>query len=225
MHDINVNTSVLEANQTLALENREIFGRKGLYVFNLMSGPGAGKTTLLERTISELKDRYNFAVIEGDVQSDADAQRIGRQGVPVVQINTGGACHLDARLVHNHLSHFDLDNLDCLIIENVGNLVCPAEFDLGEQDKVMLLSVTEGDDKPRKYPVMFHVARLVLVTKVDLLPYVDFDVDAAGKAISSLNLDAGIVPLSARTGEDFSRWTDWLSARIERVRELSGEEG
>jgi len=221
MHEISLNANVLEANQALALENREIFGTKGIYVFNLMSAPGAGKTTLLERTLGALRSKFRFAVIEGDVQSDFDAKRIQKLSVPVVQINTGGACHLDARQVHNHLMHFDLDALDCLIIENVGNLVCPAEFDLGEQDKVMLLSVTEGDDKPRKYPVMFHVAKLVLLTKTDLLPHVDFDVPAACRAIAGLNLDAPVLPLSARTGEGFDRWTEWLSNRIGKVRALN----
>jgi hydrogenase nickel incorporation protein HypB len=222
MHEVDVNANVLEANQSIALENRELFTQKGLYVFNLMSGPGAGKTTLLERTLTALSPKVRFAVIEGDVQSDFDARRIEKLGVPVVQINTGGACHLDARLVHNHLSRLPIDAVDALIIENVGNLVCPAEFDLGEHDKVMLLSVTEGADKPRKYPVMFHVARLVLLTKTDLLPYVDFDVQAASKAIAGLNLDAPVIPVSARTGDNFDAWLGWLSARIDRVRSLRG---
>ena len=220
MHEIDVNANVLGANQTLALENRELFSGRGIYVFNLMSGPGAGKTTLLERTIVALKERFSFAVIEGDVQSDHDARKIGALGIPVVQINTGGACHLDARQVHNHLGSFDLDRVDCLVIENVGNLVCPAEFDLGEQDKVMLLSVTEGHDKPAKYPVMFHVAKLVLVTKTDLLAYVDFDLPQATRSIEALNLDAPVMPLSAKTGEGFNRWTDWLAGRIERVNSM-----
>lgn len=217
MHEINVNANVLAANQTLALENRELFSGRGIYVFNLMSGPGAGKTTLLQRTIAELKDRFRFAVIEGDVQSDHDARKIAELNVPVVQINTGGACHLDARQIHNHLASFDLDQVDCLVIENVGNLVCPAEFDLGEHDKVMLLSVTEGHDKPAKYPVMFHVAKLILVTKTDLLEHVDFDLEKATRSIGALNLDAKVVPLSARTGQAFDQWTAWLASRIERV--------
>ena len=220
MHEVDVNAGVLQANHTISLENREIFQRKGLYVFNLMSGPGAGKTTLLEQTLRQLKGRHRVAVIEGDVQSDSDARRIESLGVPAVQINTGGACHLDARQVHNHLSRFDLDSLDVLVIENVGNLVCPAEFDLGEMDKVMLLSVTEGDDKPRKYPVMFHVARLVLLTKIDLIPHVDFDVDKAVHQIRALNLDGPVFPLSAKTGEGFQAWIDWLEDRIQRTRRL-----
>jgi hydrogenase nickel incorporation protein HypB len=221
MHEITVNASLLQANDAVALENREIFTSHGIYVFNLMSGPGAGKTTLLEKTLAALAGRYRFAVIEGDVQSDADARRIQRCGIPAVQVNTGGACHLDARQVHNALGRFDLHHLEVLVIENVGNLVCPAEFDLGEHDKVMLLSVAEGEDKPRKYPVMFHVARAVLISKVDLLPHVDFDAGRAERDIAALNLDAPVFRLSARTGEGMDRWLAWLEERILRVRQAA----
>ena len=185
-----------------------------------MSGPGAGKTTLLERTIDMMKDRFRIAVIEGDVQTHADADRIAAHGVPAVQINTGGACHLDARLIENVMPRFDLDALDLLIIENVGNLVCPAEFDLGEHDKVMLLSVTEGADKPLKYPVMFHVAKALLLTKVDLLPYVDFDVQSALRDARVLNLDLQVFQLSSRAQTGFEAWCEWLEGRIKRVKSL-----
>jgi len=218
MHDIAVDTDILASNEAMALHNREHFREHGVYVCNLMSAPGAGKTTLLERTLAQLAPRFRIGVIEGDVQGREDAERIAKLGVPVVQINTGGACHLDARLIHHHLDSFVLDDLDALVIENVGNLVCPAEFDLGEQDKIMLLSVAEGDDKPKKYPVMFHVARVLLLNKMDLLPHVTFDVARAERDARALNLDLEIFRLSARTGEGLDAWCAWLADRIERVR-------
>lgn len=220
MHDIVVNTPVLQDNQAAALENRAFFRERGVYVCNVMSGPGAGKTTLLERTVEALAGRYRLAVVEGDIQTSVDAERLARHGVPTHQINTGGACHLDARLVHDALHHLDadLDTLDALIIENVGNLVCPAEFDLGEHDKVMLLSVTEGHDKPRKYPLMFHEARVLVVNKTDLLPYTDFDLDRAVADARALNLDVEVFPLSCRTGEGLAAWLAWFEGRIARVR-------
>ena len=221
MHDITVGAPILQDNQAAALENRRFFGERGIYVCNVMSGPGAGKTTLLERTLEALAGRYRLAVIEGDIQTSADADRLARYGVPTHQINTGGACHLDARLVHDALHHLDvdLDALDALIIENVGNLVCPAEFDLGEHDKIMLLSVTEGHDKPSKYPLMFHEARVLLLNKMDLLPYVDFEVDRAVGDARGLNLDLEVFPLSCRTGVGLDAWLEWLERRIARVRD------
>lgn len=214
---IHVGQDILAGNNAAAAHNREHFLRAGVYVLNLMSGPGAGKTTLVERTLEALGPRVRFAVIEGDIQSSEDADRIARHGVPVVQINTGGACHLDARMVHEHLGMFDLQATDALIVENVGNLVCPAEFDLGEHDKVTVLSVTEGDDKPRKYPVMYHVSKAMLVSKVDLLPYVDFDQARAVRDARALNLDLEVFPVSARTGEGMDAWLLWLESRIRRV--------
>ena len=218
MHEISIKSDVLTDNTLAAHHNREHFHEHRVYALNLMSGPGAGKTTLLERTITALKDRYRLAVIEGDVQGRADAERIGRAGVPVVQINTGHACHLDARLVGRELHAFPLDRLDVLLIENVGNLVCPAEFDLGEHDKAMILSVTEGADKPDKYPVMFHVARALVLSKTDLLPHVDFDVARATRAARALNLDLEVFPLSAKTGAGLDAWLRWLEGRIARVK-------
>jgi len=220
MHDIAVREEVLGSNEAAAQHNREHFREHRLYVANLMSGPGAGKTALLERAIDALAGRFRIGVVEGDVQGSADAERIARHGVPVVQINTGGACHLDARLVHKHLHALDLDALDVLFIENVGNLVCPAEFDLGEHDKVMVLSVAEGADKPGKYPVMFHVSRVLLLNKVDLLPHVDFDLARAERDARALNLDLEIFRVSARTGEGLDAWHRWLAGRIERARSL-----
>lgn len=220
MHEIGVGEGILAANDAAAQHNREHFSAHGVYVVNLMSGPGAGKTTLLERTIDALSSQHRIGVIEGDVQTSADADRIKQHDVPVIQINTGHACHLDARQIARGLHTFDLDDLDMLIIENVGNLVCPAEFDLGEHDKVMLLSVTEGHDKPQKYPVMFHEARALLLTKTDLLPHVDFDIDLAERNARSLNIDLELFRLSSTTGEGFDNWCAWLSSRIARVKSI-----
>ncbi|MBW2735527.1 MAG: hydrogenase nickel incorporation protein HypB [Deltaproteobacteria bacterium] len=218
MHEINVGADLLASNDAAALHNREHFVDHGVYVLNLMSSPGAGKTTLLEKTVQALRERYRIAVIEGDVQTSEDADRIAKHGVKAVQINTGSACHLDARMIDKNLHHFDLDQLDMLIIENVGNLVCPAEFDLGEHDKVMVLSVTEGHDKPKKYPVMFHVVRAMVLNKIDLLPHVDFDVDLAIRSARALNLDLDVIKVSARSGEGLEDWYRWLEERIERVK-------
>ncbi len=218
MHTIAIEHEILADNEALANHNRAHFLAHGVYVLNLMSAPGAGKTSLLERTLAELSPRYRIGVIEGDVYGREDADRIEKHGVPVVQINTGGACHLDAHLVHDQLERFDLDQLDVLVIENVGNLVCPAEFDLGETDKVMVLSVAEGDDKPKKYPVMFHVARVLLLNKIDLLPHVSFDVARATRDARALNLDLDVFPVSATTGEGLEPWYRWLEGRIARAK-------
>jgi len=220
MHEIGVGAGLLASNDAVARENRQAVNSHGIYVLNLMSAPGAGKTSLLERTADAMGQRYRMAVIEGDVQTREDADRIARHGIPVVQINTGGACHLDARQVRDHLGDFDLGELDLLIIENVGNLVCPAEFDLGEHDKVMLLSVTEGHDKPQKYPVMFHAARALLLNKIDLLPHVDFDVELAERSSRALNLDLDILRISVRTGDGLQSWYQWLEQRIERTQRI-----
>lgn len=221
MHEISVDASILASNEKAAAHNREHFLEHGVYVINLMSAPGAGKTTLLERTVDALKDRYRIGVIEGDVQTSVDADRIAKHGVPAVQINTGSACHLDARLIHKNLDAFHLSQLDLLIIENVGNLVCPAEFDLGEHHKVMLLSVTEGDDKPQKYPVMFHVAKALLLNKIDLLEYVDFDLQTAERNARALNTNLDIIRLSCRSQEGLADWYQWLEQRIAETKKAS----
>ena len=168
--EIKIVKNILEANEIIASQNRELFAEKGIYVINLMGSPGAGKTTLLERTVSHLKDRQRIAVIEGDIATSRDSERIAAHAIPTVQINTGAACHLDGNMVRGGLKELDLDHTDLLIVENVGNLVCPAEFKIGENDKVMIISVTEGDDKPLKYPLMFQVSSVLLLNKIDLLP-------------------------------------------------------
>ena len=175
MSVITVERKILKKNNEFAAENRELFKKNNIYVINLLSSPGSGKTTLLEKTLNSINTIYKTAVIEGDVQTDNDAQRIAKCNVPVVQIVTNGGCHLEAKLVQNALDNFNLSELDMLIIENVGNLVCPAEFDIGEDARVVILSVTEGEDKPLKYPLMFRECDVAILNKTDLLPYLDFD--------------------------------------------------
>jgi hydrogenase nickel incorporation protein HypB len=205
---------ILEANERLAEENRRIFREAGLLVINLMSGPGAGKTSLLERTIDGLRQQVRIGVIEGDIQSSYDAERIGKKEVQVVQLNTGGSCHLDGNMIKSALRALDLNKLDLLVIENVGNLVCPAEFSLGEDMKAMILSVAEGDDKPLKYPLMFQESRVLLINKVDLLAYVDCDLGKIKERARQLNGNLEIFEISCRTGEGMDVWVDWLKQRV-----------
>ncbi|HXX81337.1 MAG TPA: hydrogenase nickel incorporation protein HypB [Thermodesulfovibrionales bacterium] len=207
---VKVVTRILEANERLAEENRRRFKDAGVFVVNLMGAPGAGKTSLLERTILELRDGVRIGVIEGDIAGTDDAERIHATGVPVVQINTGGACHLDANMISEVLSEIPLEDLDVLIVENVGNLVCPAEFKLGEDIKAMVLSITEGHDKPLKYPMMFQESAALVLNKVDLLPYVNVDMDKLKKDAISLNPELKIFEVSCKTGEGLHRWTEWL---------------
>ncbi len=211
---ISVVSKILEANERLAIENRNLFDKSGTYVINLMSAPGAGKTTLLTRTIAALKGKVRIGVIEGDIQGTYDAEQIGNLDVPVVQINTGGACHLDASMISEAVGDLPLDELDLLIIENVGNLVCPAEFNVGEHEKIMLLSLTEGHDKPLKYPLMFQESKALVINKIDLKPYIDADVDKIRKDALSLNPGLKIFEISCKTGEGIDMWTDWLQQRI-----------
>jgi hydrogenase nickel incorporation protein HypB len=210
MSVLTIERKVLEKNDALAGQNRARFGERGLFVFNLVSSPGSGKTSLLERTIEGLRDRLRIGVIEGDVQTDLDAQRVGQYGVPVVQIVTNGACHLEAQLVQDAAAQLQLDQLDVLVIENVGNLVCPANFDLGEAMKVVVLSTTEGDDKPLKYPAMFRNARVLIVNKIDLLPYVPCDIEALKRNARQINPDLLIFETSATTREGIGAWCDWI---------------
>jgi hydrogenase nickel incorporation protein HypB len=211
--EIKVVRNILEANEVIASQNRALFAEKGVYVVNLMGSPGAGKTTLLERTVEHLKDTRKIAVIEGDIETSRDAERIAGHAIPTVQINTGGACHLDGNMVRSGLKGLDLDQIDLLIVENVGNLVCPAEFQIGEHHKVMIISVTEGDDKPLKYPLMFQVSSVLLVNKIDLLPYLDFDMKQFRSDALKVNPKLEIIPISCTTGEGLDAWYRWLEER------------
>jgi hydrogenase nickel incorporation protein HypB len=215
---VSVLRGVLDANDLIAKENRKHFDAHGCFVVNLMSAPGSGKTTILERTIQALRGRLQAAVIEGDVQGTLDADRLAPLGVPVVQINTdphfGGDCHLDARMIRNALPVLDLDGVDVLFIENVGNLVCPAEFSVGEDRKVMVLSIAEGEDKPLKYPLMFRVSQLLLLNKLDLLEHLDFDLAWFRANAARVNPALPLIELSARTGQGFQAWVDWLADEV-----------
>lgn len=217
---------VLDANDALAQANREKFDRAGTYVINMMSSPGAGKTTILERTLERLNAHLRIGVLEGDVQTTLDADRLERFGIPIAQVNTdpgfGAECHLDANMVRYGLPALPLDEIDTLIIENVGNLVCPAEFKVGEDARVMVFSVTEGEDKPVKYPLMFRTVELVLVNKIDLLPYVSFDVEQFEKHLDAVNPGVERVFMSATTGEGIDRWCSWLRARQEGAGKSEG---
>ena len=211
---ISVQTNVLNANQKTAAANRELFVHQGLLVMNLMSSPGAGKTTLLEATIKALRGRFSLAVIEGDLQTDLDAQRIQALGVRAHQITTGTVCHLDARMIAHALEVLSIDGLDLLVIENVGNLICPASFDLGEQLRVVICSVAEGAEKPQKYPVMFNKADVVLINKIDIANACGVDVDELTANVRRVNPGAIILKLSCRTGEGMAAWTQWLQEAI-----------
>jgi hydrogenase nickel incorporation protein HypB len=211
---VKVVTNILEANDRIADDNRKVFREAGVYVINLMSGPGAGKTSLLERTIRDLGDKLKIGVIEGDIAGTDDAQRIETLGAPVVQINTGGACHLDANMITEVMNDLPLKDLDLLIIENVGNLVCPAEFKVGENIKVMLLSIAEGHDKPLKYPLMFQESSALVLNKIDLLPYTNADLGKIKKDSLSLNPNLKIFEVSCKTGEGIWGWTDWLQSLV-----------
>lgn len=207
---VKVVTRILEANDRIAEENRKIFKKAGLFVINLMSAPGAGKTTLLERTIQALSGTLKIGVIEGDITGSDDAERILSTGAPAVQINTGGACHLDANMVSEVLNDIPLRDLDMVVIENVGNLVCPAEFDVGEDIKVMLLSITDGHDKPLKYPLMFRESSALVLNKTDLLPYTNVDIEKIKNDALSLNPSLKIFEVSCKTGDGLGQWIEWL---------------
>jgi hydrogenase nickel incorporation protein HypB len=209
--------SLLHENDHAALHNREHFNAHGVIAINLMSSPGAGKTALLEATIKELGDEYSLAVIEGDLETENDAERIRQHGVQAIQITTGSACHLDAHMVHDAVHQLDLANLDIVFIENVGNLVCPASFDLGQHANVVLLSVPEGDDKPAKYPVMFRTADMVMLSKADLLPVLDdFSPQRAEKYLRNLASSAPMIPTSAKSGDGMQDWLQWLRETVDQ---------
>jgi hydrogenase nickel incorporation protein HypB len=213
--------NVLDANDTLARVNRDMFDSAETYTINMMSSPGAGKTALLERTLERLRKQLRLGVLEGDVQTTLDADRLARFHIPLVQVNTdpgfGGECHLDANMVRSGLGELPLEDMDILIIENVGNLVCPAEFRVGEDSRVMVYSVTEGEEKPLKYPLMFRSADLVLVNKVDLLEHLDFDLEQFLGNLDAVNPGVKTILTSARTGQGVDEWCDWLGQRLETV--------
>ncbi len=210
---VEVITKILDANDKQAESNRKHFDQHGIFAINLMSSPGAGKTTLLEKTIELLGDELKIGVIEGDLETNRDAERIKAKGAPAYQITTGQACHLDAFMVHEGIHHLPLEELDIVFVENVGNLVCPASYDIGTHLNVVLLSVPEGDDKPAKYPVMFRSADLMLITKIDLLPYFDFDVKKAIEEARALNPKMDVIQLSTKTGEGLDKWINYIKLR------------
>jgi hydrogenase nickel incorporation protein HypB len=215
---ISVVRNVLDANERIAQENRTLFDDKKIFVINLMSGPGAGKTSLVEKTILALKDRYRIAVIEGDIQDTHDADRVAALGIPAVQINTGTACHLDGNMIRDAFPSLNMDEIDLLIVENVGNLVCPAEFKMGENFKAMLLSTPEGADKPSKYPLMFQESKALIINKMDLMPYVSFDLERARRDAFGLNKGLEIFEVSCKTGDGLQAWFEWLREQIEKFR-------
>jgi hydrogenase nickel incorporation protein HypB len=220
---VKVLQDVLSANDSLAQEIAILLKERGIFAFNLMSSPGSGKTTILERTLEMLQGRARLAVIEGDICTTADAERMAGYGIPVIQINTehfGSACHLDARMIRKAVDALPLDDVDVLVVENVGNLVCPASFNLGTDRNAVVLSITEGEDKPLKYPKMFRIANVILVNKMDLAPHLGIDMDALRRNIALVNPDALCVELSASTGEGFSPWLEWILKCREAKRPL-----
>lgn len=215
--EIKVVRRVLDVNEKMAAENRKIFAEAGVFVLNVMSSPGSGKTTTLEKTLAKIMPEYKSAVIVGDICTTHDADRLALSGAPVIQVNTdefGGDCHLAAHVIDKAASGLDLADIDLLIVENVGNLVCPAEFDIGEDSRVVILSVTEGEDKPAKYPLMFRECEAALLNKIDLLPYLDYDKNKAVEYIHQVHPDMPVFEISARTEEGFEPWLEWLKGKI-----------
>ena len=214
---IDMDRKILDKNDALAAANRALLQEKGVFVVNLLASPGAGKTSTIMATIAALRSRFQIAVIEGDIASNVDAVKIKEEGIPAVQINTGGGCHLEADMLAKALDVLDLDALDLIIIENVGNLVCPTDFYLGEDAKIMILSVPEGHDKPLKYPGIFQASEAIILNKVDTLPVFDFDMEAFEQSVSDLNPQAPIFRIAATKGDGVQEWADWLAQRIEQA--------
>ena len=214
--EIKVVKDILGANEQIAERNQQLLDSKNVFAVNLMSSPGAGKTSLILETIKRLRGKTQIGVIEGDVSSSLDAEVIDREGVPVIQINTGGGCHLDANMTYSALGNLPLQDIDLLLIENVGNLICPAEFALGEHKKVLVSSTPEGDDKPFKYPLMFHKVDAVLINKIDLLPYLKFDTEAYSRAVKGINEKVEIFPISCATDQGIDQWVSWLLSQMSR---------
>lgn len=209
-----IKQSVFADNDHQAELLREDLKKKGTFLLNLMSSPGAGKTTTLEKTLALLKDEFRIGVMEADIDSDVDASRIARTQVKTVQLHTGGMCHLDADMTRQGLEALGTEDVDLAILENVGNLVCPAEFDTGAVMNAMILSVPEGDDKPLKYPLMFSICQVLLINKIDVLPYFDFDLEECIRRVRELNPDIEVIPISAKTGEGIDRWAEWLRGKV-----------
>ena len=212
---VEVVEKILSANDQLAVENRSTFDRAGVYALNMMASPGAGKTSLIEATIRSLTERYQLGVIDGDIATSIDADRAAAAGAQAVQVNTGGECHLDAVMLKGALAQMDLSAIQLLIVENVGNLICPASFQLGTHISVLIASVPEGDDKPYKYPGMYRGVDALVINKTDLLPYVEFDMDYFRKGVEALNPGLVTFPLSCRTSEGLEAWIDWLVESLE----------
>lgn len=214
MSEIKVVTNILQTNDEITAQNKKMLDGKGIYVVNLMSSPGSGKTSILEKVIAKLKNEIKIAVIEGDIYTTKDAERIEAQGIPVVQINTGGACHLDGDMIRNSLNSLNLEETDLLVIENVGNLVCPAEFEIGEDIKICVLSTTEGNDKPLKYPLMFEKSGAVILNKIDLLPFTNFNKEEFYSDINSLNANAITFETSCIKDEGIDELCSWLKDKV-----------
>lgn len=214
MSVITIERKVLEKNDEIAAKNRELFNKNKIFTANLVSSPGSGKTSIVEKTLEHFKGKVNISVIEGDVQTNLDAERVAKYGVPVVQIVTNGSCHLEAKLVNDALSNFKLEGTDVLFIENVGNLVCPAAYDLGEDMKIVIASTTEGDDKPLKYPRMFINASVLLINKIDLIPYLNCNLDVLKKNALQINPKLEIFEVSCTTGEGIEKWCSWLESKV-----------
>jgi hydrogenase nickel incorporation protein HypB len=212
--EIEVLEGVFDANEIIARENRSLLDARGAFMLNLMASPGAGKTSIIMKTLEGVSGDLKCAVIEGDIAGKVDSEKIAATGVQAIQINTGGSCHLEAKQVNTALERLNMEGVDLVIVENVGNLVCPAEFKLGEDLKVMILSVAEGHDKPLKYPLMFSESHVLLINKTDLIPYTDFDIEALEDTVRKMNLQVEIFRISCRTGEGVSDWTDWLKNRV-----------
>ena len=213
---LEIKESIFADNDRQADALRKELKERGVFLLNLMSSPGAGKTTTLVQTLSLLKDKLAIGVMEADIDSDVDAKTIAKTGVRSIQLHTGGMCHLDADMTRQGIEGLDVTDLDLAILENVGNLVCPAEFDTGAAKNVMILSVPEGDDKPLKYPLMFEICDVVLINKIDVLPYFDFDIEACKERVKKLNPNIQIIPISSRTGEGMDAWYDWLRTEVKQ---------
>lgn len=210
---------IMSANDQIAKENQEFLSSKNILTVNVMASPGSGKTSLILRTINHLSNQFRIAVIEGDTAPvTIDSDKISKLNIPVIQINTGGECHLDALMVRNGFEQLDLSNIDLLIIENVGNLICPAVFRLGEHFSIVIASIPEGDDKPYKYPNIYRGIQSLILNKIDLLPYIDFNIDYFKQGIEALNPGVTFFPLSCKTGDGFDKWTDWLKTRIQEIK-------